>query len=552
MKSITLFLAAILAALSVSANADPTYPCNRSFPVTSGANTLYLRYCSNYDLSVSNGAITELHFFIHGSSRTQPGYIASMITDYTGTVARRSQSIVLMGPHFISAEENNMAVRNEYNTATGETLDLDGVNSNVLYWDGGWARGDMSATGTETGGMGARPFRVSSHDVLDRILAQAVAKYPNLKRILLWGHSSGAGMMGYYIMSANIPPSFPEENVIFAPANGGVSFYFDRLRPVAPMTVPIVWQIPDDSWCDGLLTYRSGSLDPQNFSSYDNFAYAAIDDNPADGVIDSANTWFGQFSVATLKARMLRRVWHRQHGMLDNDPYDTSFDQDCPRHVQGNNRLTRTEGYFEHIGNQFKWQKLVEGTQMMLYVPGVAHSGSGIWKSTCGRYWTLGVNANSASPNGGTCAVPYVFYDSFDGGLGSWTQSGTGTVSTSTARRVKTAYAARFLGAQSKTLTSPLISEAGPYTLSWGWRIGSRLGAGDTIVAQRSVNGGTWTEIARLTGNSDKENVWHYNGITLAASSSIQLRFIVTVTAGADKDVWLDEVRIMRRLGLPE
>ena len=554
----TLFLAAIFVAVTTTYPADAARVCNRLFPVTVGSDTLYQRYCANHDLTINNGSIRELHIFVHGVSRTAPSFTALLIPDINGGVTRRMNTIAIVAPQYIRAStsdpsdnDNGNTIVNEYDVSTGTTLDLGGVHKDNLYYGAGWWRGDLSFSGTSEGWINAaRPFRISAHEVMDRILARAVQSWPNLRRILIYGHSGGGRMMGLYIMSANIPSGFPEENVFFGIANPTSSAYFDRGRPTAPLAVPPVFVTPTSALCDGLVA-QGGSTDPGNFGGYDDFTAAIIDDSPADGVCDDCNSHFAQYSPAELKARFLRRNYIRQIGLNDNDATDSSMGADCANHLQGDHRLARAEAYSEHVINYFGWEKWVKSYEM-LYVPGVAHSGTGLWRSTCGRYATLGLNANSAAPNGGTCASPYVFYDSFDNGMGLWTLSGSGTVATSTQRRVKTAYAARFLGAQSRTITSPLIEQAGSYTISWAWRIGSRLKAGDTIVAQRSINGGTWTEMARLTGDSDKENVWHFNGRTLAASTSIRIRFIVTVSAGADRDVWLDEVRIVRRLGIPQ
>ncbi len=562
LKKAVVAACAALVMLFATGGAEAEEVCNRQYPVVQGGNTLYLQYCGNRDITQKSGEVTEAHFYIHGVSRTASSYINSMLNDYEGGVAERRRSIAVFAPHFIATKDNGFAMVNEYATAVGGTFNLATTHVNTLYWDNGWSQGDQSQTGTETGGQGSRAFTISSFHVLDRMAATAVANYPNLRRILFQGHSSGGGMMVLYVQFAEVPAGFPEENMMWGAANGGRSPYFGYERPISgPMTAPPVYVTPTSAWCDGEEDYRSGSPDPGSFAGYDDWPRQLVDAN-GDGYCDDCNTMaretWARIGPEGIKARLQRRKYQRQVGLDDSDPYDDTYSQDCSSHVQGNDRLRRSEAYMEHLNLVVGWEGHVKGNREFLYVPGVGHSGTQLWRSTCGRYFTLGVNANAASPRGGTCAKPYVFYDDFEGDLSKWTATGTGTWATSTQRRVNGAKALRFLGAQSRTITGPSVTVSNPpaqgnaYTIAWGWRISSHLGAGDTIVAQKRVDGGAWTEMARLTGNTDKENEWLYMGNTFTAFTSVQVRFIVTVAAGARKEVWLDELAITHRMGLPE
>ncbi|TSC71465.1 MAG: serine protease [Parcubacteria group bacterium Gr01-1014_70] len=61
--------------------------------------------------------------------------------------------------------------------------------------------------------------------------------------------------------------------------------------------------------------------------------------------------------------------------------------------------------------------------------------------------------------------------------------------------------------------------------ISFDWYIESSLDSGEYVAMDVSVNGGSWTEKARILGNVDQENTWHAVNVQLSASSSVRIRF---------------------------
>ena len=107
-----------------------------------------------------------------------------------------------------------------------------------------------------------------------------------------------------------------------------------------------------------------------------------------------------------------------------------------------------------------------------------------------------------------------VFSDSFENGQwnGLWVEDSQNDWFTSTQRKTDGSYSAEVDGrATDATLTvaSPIdLTPYGSAELTFDWYIESALDAGEYLAVDL-FDGTTWTEVARLAGNVDAEDVWH-------------------------------------------
>jgi hypothetical protein len=517
-----LALLAVLLLWSTASQASVNRICGRDFAVTEGGRTLNLRYCGNVDLVTPDPKVTIFVITIHGTSRTAYNYWKNM--ESAAVSAGVGNSTAVIAPQFLRTLDDGQPVFNATGGATQRTLDLAVADANVLYWGSTWLDGENSFVSASSP---SRPFRVSSFDVLDRILAQAAVVYPNLKRVVIVGHSAGGQMVNRYATVAALPV-IPGAKFIFGPTNPSSNLYWDDKRPVQPISGPVSFAVPDRTWCPE---------DPGSLSSVDRYKFGT---GPYPGV-DFNNHLLAVGLDAMRKNYNDRTIIHFI-GLDDNDPDEESLGKSCPNRVQGLHRLERAEAYLEHIRNYFGWRKFA--TTRPIYAPGCAHSGNCIWSSPCGLYEIFGtVHAN-------ICANPWALTDRFETNFAQWTSSGKGTFFLTSRRRAEGAYAAEFRGVMTDLkLTSPVVSGAGTYTASWAWWIGSRFDRGDSIVAQMSVDGGAWADIDRLEGNVHPENEWIYTGITVKAAKSLQFRFVVNAD-DVDEEAHLDDFRVVHRKGL--
>jgi hypothetical protein len=122
-----------------------------------------------------------------------------------------------------------------------------------------------------------------------------------------------------------------------------------------------------------------------------------------------------------------------------------------------------------------------------------------------------------------------VFSDSFESGLGSWSQDAQNDWFLSTQRAVDGVYSAEVDGsANDAQLISVLIDLHGRTraTITFSWYIEKGLDSGEYLAFDVSVDEGLkWVEKARLRGNVDQERVWHDVRVELTDIESLTLRF---------------------------
>ena len=148
-----------------------------------------------------------------------------------------------------------------------------------------------------------------------------------------------------------------------------------------------------------------------------------------------------------------------------------------------------------------------------------------------------------------------VFSDSFEGTdfTGRWVQDSQNDWFVSPRRATAGSRSAKIAGpTRDAQLTSIEINphEASIATLKFDWFIASSLDSGEYLAFDVSINGGgTWTEMARLSGSSrasPTENLWHgaQIGLTgLVPSDSLRLRFRGSMSAG-DEDAQVDNLSV--------
>ena len=82
-------------------------------------------------------------------------------------------------------------------------------------------------------------------------------------------------------------------------------------------------------------------------------------------------------------------------------------------------------------------------------------------------------------------------------------------------------------------------------TITFSWFIESSLDKGEYLSFEVSTNdGSTWTELARLRGNVEQENVWHEMTFELTGINNLKLRFNGKMSH-SDEDANIDYVRVI-------
>jgi len=147
-----------------------------------------------------------------------------------------------------------------------------------------------------------------------------------------------------------------------------------------------------------------------------------------------------------------------------------------------------------------------------------------------------------------SAASEVVFSDDFEtGNFGSnWTSTGAWRVVT--ARKYEGSYSAEIDGSvtDSALVSEDIdVSDCSTATIDFAWYIEGGLDSGEYLAFEVSSDGGGWTEIARLDGNVDPENMWIPETflIDVSGTSTLNIRFLGTMSS-SNEDAYVDAVQV--------
>ncbi len=222
------------------------------------------------------------------------------------------------------------------------------IPGNVLRW---------RRTEWESGAPASRPIPVSSYEVVDAMLDRLGDRsiFPNLRDVVLAGHSGGAQLVQRYAVVGFQPGALSGAGIHlrFVIANASSYLYFSDERPAA----------------SGAATRFPGL----RCKAFDRWKYG-IHDAPAYLKRGGTANW------AQLEANYAERDVIYLLGTADIDPHEKDLDVSCAGETQGPNRFARGQAYFSYIRgrNGARWN------QRMWFVPGVAHNARQMFTSECG------------------------------------------------------------------------------------------------------------------------------------------------------------------------
>jgi pimeloyl-ACP methyl ester carboxylesterase len=208
------------------------------------------------------------------------------------------------------------------------------------------------------GWMGGEPARgpapLSSFDALDAIVARLAdkARFPNLREIVVAGHSAGAQVVQRYAVLNRAGAALEAVGIVlrYVVANPSSYAYFDTLRPSAE---------------GGFAAYPAADC-----PRFNDWKYGLQDLPPyAPGV-----------ATAGLEARYVSRNVTYLLGQADTNPNHPALDKTCMAEAQGPYRLARGRAYVAYLRARHK-QGL---NQTLVEVPGVGHDGDAMLTSPGG------------------------------------------------------------------------------------------------------------------------------------------------------------------------
>ncbi len=332
---------------------------------TSSGEALVPAYVSA-DLNKAQPHIKRAVIMVHGRLRDADKYFE--LTMRAARASAASVETLVIAPQFLS---NADAARHD-------------AAAHVARWKTeGWLGGEV----------GKAPFAISSFEVIDGIIAQLAdrARFPNLERIVVAAHSSGAQFVQRYavvgqadkvLSNAGLQPyadgvSTPANaatvmRVRYVVANPSSYLYMDATRPNA------------SAHCREVNHWRYGFTDPVPYVQGD---------------------------VKQMQHRYLTKRVIYMLGSRDVDPNHSALDKSCMAEAQGAYRLERGNNYFAHI-QKFAATQNVTLRHTRVEIPSVAHNADQMFNSACGMAalfdasgCDLKIAETSAAPTAATASL---------------------------------------------------------------------------------------------------------------------------------------------------
>lgn len=286
------------------------------------------------DLAQPQPAVTRALLVFHGKQRNADTYNRSGL-DAIREARGAANGTLLITPQFL------------------EQVDIDAhhLPSDVLRW----------APEAWMGGANALNAPTSTFDTIDAVLDLLTnqALFPNLKSVVLAGHSAGGQLVQRYAVVGLAEDRLTTRgiHVRYVVANPSSYVYFSPERPVAKEG-EFTFALPSDTCSDRYNRWKYGLLDMPPYV---------------------VSTHFSE-----IEQRYVARDVIYLLGTGDTDPDHPELDKSCSGELEGPFRFFRGKAYFRYL--QLHHLELVAAAspQRLWLVPGVGHDGAQMLESNCG------------------------------------------------------------------------------------------------------------------------------------------------------------------------
>jgi Alpha/beta hydrolase family len=300
-----------------------------------------------YSLDAHNDQITRALVMIHGTNRDADNYYRNALA--SAFLGSALEDTIVIAPRIASNDHGCQ----------------DKLASNEVSYSCG---GDS----WRSGGNAVNDEKLTSFDFVDEILRKLANKqnFPNLKRIVVAGHSAGGQFVNRYEMANQVHESLGVP-VSYIVANPSSYAYPDNTRPNpadwsvqanAPGYVP---ELPagrggrggeSEAERPGMAVFRPFQ-DGRNCTTFDQWPYG----------FEHRSGYTAKLSDDQLKKQLVSRPTTYMLGELDLLPLG-GFDSSCPAMAQGPTRLARGLAFVKFVN-----QKL-GGHQEAVIIPECGHN----------------------------------------------------------------------------------------------------------------------------------------------------------------------------------
>jgi len=304
-------------------------------PIERDGETLELTYCSNADPQRASEAVRTVVVAMHGSERNACDYAGYAVD--SASAAGTLESTLVVAPMFAASD------------------DLSDEDASTLYWtdsSDGWRSGEASLTDPLP-----RPWTISSFAAMDELMATVddTAKFPNLSRVVVAGHSAGGQVVNRYSLGTPGPNGEDAVEVHYVVMNPSSYVYLGAARFTdRGFGIPSADQVAQ---CPNYNRYKYG--------------------------MEGRNDYMSSLDAEAMIQRFVSRDVVYLLGESDTDPEDSSMDTGCEAELQGAQRLERGTNFWQSLQRVVGLSILRH--QSLVTVPGVGHDGHDMFISEAGQ-----------------------------------------------------------------------------------------------------------------------------------------------------------------------
>jgi len=260
-----------------------------------------------YSLESKNPAITRAFILIHGASRDADNYFRTAVA--AAFLGDALENTIVISPRFASNDGR-------------------GCRDSLAQGEVNWS---CNGDSWRSGGTSPSYDNLTSYDFADEILRKLARKdvFPNLKAIVVAGHSAGGQFVTRYEMANKVHDTLGVP-ITYVVANPSSYAYLDAMRPNA----------------EGA-EVRAFS-DARNCTTYDRWPYG----------LENRTGYTAKIPDDVLKKQLAVRPTTYLLGEIDILPLG-GFDSSCPAMAQGPTRRARGEAFAKYIASKYGAQHKV-------------------------------------------------------------------------------------------------------------------------------------------------------------------------------------------------
>jgi pimeloyl-ACP methyl ester carboxylesterase len=261
-----------------------------------------------FPLDTKNPAITRAFILIHGAGRDADNYFRTAVA--AAFLGNALEDTMVISPRFASNDGRGCR---------------DALAPNEVNWS---CNGDS----WRSGGTSPSNDNLTSYDFADEILRKLARKdvFPNLKIIVVSGHSAGGQFVTRYEMANKVHDSLGVP-VTYVVANPSSYAYLDAMRPNADAS-----------------EFRPFG-DARNCTTYDHWPYG----------LENRTGYAAKIPDDQLKKQLTARPVTYLLGEIDILPLG-GFDSSCPAMAQGPTRLARGQAFAKYVAQKYGTQQKVQ------------------------------------------------------------------------------------------------------------------------------------------------------------------------------------------------